>query len=101
MAMIQGQCPKCGALEVYISRDTSGQVALRVNMLNVAELVHYVCTSCGYTEAYVADGTKLRDIRKSKSWGHIRPPAPPPLTDHDQTQRLPPPSDPDQTQRLG
>lgn len=70
--MRQGRCPKCQATtiaEVDTSRYADGGIIL--NGWSRAALTYYVCTTCGYTEAYVLDPQERAKIAKDKP--HVVP----------------------------
>lgn len=66
--MKQGKCPKCGSGEVYSGSHIypkSGPFAsnsIPISLTSIAPLDNYVCTECGYTESYVAEAEKLKEI---------------------------------------
>lgn len=75
--MKNGQCPRCGAKEVYSGANIplkSGPFAsnaIPVSLTSMAALDNYVCVSCGLVESYIADPDKRREI--SKNWDKITP----------------------------
>lgn len=68
--MRDGQCPKCGATEIYTPGDLPlkggpfGSNSIPVSLMSMAPLDNYVCAVCGLVESYVADKDKLLEIRK-------------------------------------
>lgn len=75
--MKNGQCPRCGAKEVYSGADIplkSGPFAgnaIPISLTSMAALDNYVCVTCGLVESYIADPVKLKEI--SKSWEKMTP----------------------------
>ncbi len=66
--MKNGECSKCGSKEVFRGAEhgPSGCNAnefIRVSYMTKAELIHYVCGACGYTESYIEDPKRLNKIR--------------------------------------
>ena len=68
--MKDGNCPKCGANEVYsgagliLKSGPFSSNAIPVSLTSMAPLDNYVCTACGYVEHYIADSRKLKEIEK-------------------------------------
>jgi predicted nucleic-acid-binding Zn-ribbon protein len=73
--MKDGQCPKCGATEIYSPQDLLlkggpfGSNSIPVSLTSMAALDNYVCADCGRVESYVADKDKLLEI--SKKWKRV------------------------------
>lgn len=68
LAMKKGECPKCGSKEVFrgCGHGPSGCNAnefIRISYATKAELTHYVCGTCGFTESYIEDPKSINKIR--------------------------------------
>lgn len=82
----QGICPQCEATTVYTDQDMLpvNRLLIHQGKLNAtfAELINYVCVTCGYTERYVAHAKSLEEIRNEWTpveWKPVDPYAPPGL----------------------
>ena len=75
--MKSGQCPKCGAKEVYsgvnipLKRGPFASNAIPISLTSMAALDNYVCAECGLVESYVADSAKLQEV--VKNWDKVEP----------------------------
>jgi predicted RNA-binding Zn-ribbon protein involved in translation (DUF1610 family) len=75
--MKNGQCPRCGAKEIYSGADIplkSGPFAgnaIPISLTSMAALDNYVCVSCGLVESYIEDPAKLMDV--ADRWKKITP----------------------------
>lgn len=75
--MKKGICPKCSGQEVYSNcnlRDKTGNYnsnTIPLSFFRTVALDHYVCTTCGYIENYVADSSALERIRDM--WEKVEP----------------------------
>ena len=74
--MKDGTCPKCNSTTVYTKRkgmsygDGGVHVYISSQMVSRAVQVdHYLCTTCGYFEAYVEDKDKLAAV--AKDWKKV------------------------------
>jgi predicted nucleic-acid-binding Zn-ribbon protein len=73
--MQDGICPKCGSHNVYSDYDhpkDPNQPQTATTTVKFGQFTepitfsdHYVCIDCGYTESYVTDPNKLKDIASS------------------------------------
>ncbi len=76
MNMKNGQCPKCGAKEVYSGANIplkSGPFtsnAIPISLTSMAALDNYVCTACGLVESYIADQSKLEEV--TQRWDKVK-----------------------------
>ncbi len=74
-----GTCPKCGSTEVYCDDNLPWKTwggygnGLYISAWgwNYAVLDNYVCASCGYSERYVQDRSKLFKI--ARNWRRVGP----------------------------
>jgi predicted nucleic-acid-binding Zn-ribbon protein len=72
----QGKCPKCSSDEVYCGVDVTpksgpfGCNSIPITLFSIASMDNYVCTECGYTESYLADSSKLREIKER--WPRVK-----------------------------
>lgn len=75
--MKNGQCPKCGANEIY--RQThegySGINRLAIAPFSQVSLDIYACLNCGYIETYLPDQHKNDEIKTK--WEKVGEPPPP------------------------
>ncbi len=75
--MKNGQCPKCGASEVYSGANIplkSGPFtsnAIPISLTSMAALDNYVCGACGLVESYIAEQSKLKDV--AERWDKVKP----------------------------
>ena len=69
--MKNGVCPRCGKAEVYAGLKLLSNVGIKISFWEDAELIRYVCTSCGYMETYIYDEAKLEVIREK--WSRVNP----------------------------
>ncbi len=75
--MKNGSCPKCNSSEVYagtnvVSKGGSyGANSIPISFWRYAALDNYVCAQCGYVESYIADSSKLSEIKKQ--WPKVKP----------------------------
>jgi predicted nucleic-acid-binding Zn-ribbon protein len=60
--MQDGICPKCEAKAVHVFNGTGAELAVRLGVFSAANVVYYICTSCGYVELYVNDKSDLPKI---------------------------------------
>jgi ribosomal protein S27AE len=73
--MRNGKCPKCGKPTVYAKQrgmsfgDGGIHVYTGAMISKPVPVDHYLCTSCGYFEAYVADPEKLSAV--AQSWTKV------------------------------
>lgn len=72
--MKNGKCPKCGESAVYakqrgISLGDGGVHVYTGSVSRPVPVDHYVCTGCGYFEAYIADPAKLAAV--AQSWTKV------------------------------
>lgn len=51
--MKKGKCPKCGSSQIFKRKGVYYRSFLNISFFKLANTVDYVCTDCGYTEAYV------------------------------------------------
>ena len=73
--MKYGQCPHCGSQDVYAGSagkpgGSNAFTKIPVTYMASAMVEHYVCTQCGYHEAYVQDAKSLDNIRKR--WRRVK-----------------------------
>ncbi len=61
--MKNGKCPKCNSTQVYKKRTWGHRSYIVTSVFRFAKLTDYVCTDCGFTEAYIFDQDKLNDIK--------------------------------------
>lgn len=77
MKMKNGQCPRCGAKEIYSGADIPlksgpfGSNAIPISLTSMAALDNYICVSCGLVESYIEDPAKLEDV--ADRWKKIAP----------------------------
>jgi predicted nucleic-acid-binding Zn-ribbon protein len=67
-----GQCPKCSASTIYTKRNgiaAESSIAVAFGLFSYAEFDIYICTSCGYTELYIADKRDLLKI--AEQWRKV------------------------------
>ncbi len=75
--MKTGKCPKCQSFDVYIGTEVFpksgpfGSNTIPVSLTSVAALDNYVCGECGYVERYVAEESKLKEIKRK--WEKPKP----------------------------
>ena len=69
--MKSGKCPKCGSNEIYRGRSHNQRSALNITMFRHARLEDFICASCGLTESYVVERSKLEAIKKA--WARVAP----------------------------
>lgn len=68
--MKSGKCPKCGSSNVRRGpkpspwKNSSGMVPLGSAWGTSVGVQHYVCTACGYLEAYVVKEEDREKVRK-------------------------------------
>lgn len=65
--MKSGKCPKCGSATIYTKHNGmsfgDGGVHVSTDMISIATpLDHYICTTCGFFEAYLTDPAKLEAV---------------------------------------
>ena len=67
--MKTGKCPKCNSKEIYKrptfsppSNFAIGNLAL--GFFSQLRFHIYICTRCGYLEAYITDSEDLKEIKK-------------------------------------
>lgn len=67
--MRKGICPKCNSNDVYKMTNGihpgsgRGHIYIRTSSVTHAtDAEHFICTSCGYFEAYSLDREKLNDV---------------------------------------
>ena len=73
--MKSGNCPKCEAQTVYRKRDGigfggGGTFVYTRDGASASDVDYYVCTTCGYFEAYIADEEKLMDV--GRYWWKVK-----------------------------
>lgn len=75
--MQNGTCPKCKATQVYSNEKlrfksgTYNSNTIPLSFFRTIPLDNYICTSCGYTESYVAEPEMLNRIRDM--WEYVEP----------------------------
>ncbi|MGD9211860.1 MAG: hypothetical protein PVI90_13845 [Desulfobacteraceae bacterium] len=68
--MKDGRCPRCGAADIYVSKDLPlkggpfNSNCIPISLTSMAPLDNYVCTVCGLVESYIADEKKVKEIIK-------------------------------------
>jgi hypothetical protein len=74
--MKDGKCPKCNSNTVYVKRKGTsfgdGGIHVYISSQLASRPVpvdHYICTTCGYFEAYVEDKAKLEAV--TKDWKKV------------------------------
>lgn len=65
--MKSGKCPKCGSATIYTEHKGmsfgDGGVHVYMDVISKATpLDHYICTTCGFFEAYLTDPAKLESV---------------------------------------
>ena len=71
-AMRNGQCPKCSASTIYTKRNgiaAESGITVSFGLFSYAEFDAYICTTCGYTEIYIADKSDLLKI--AEKWRKV------------------------------
>jgi len=70
--MQDGICPKCGSHDVYSDYDHPKHPQPDTTTVKIGQFTepvtfsdNYVCIDCGYTESYVTDPNRLKDIASS------------------------------------
>ncbi|HXF84700.1 MAG TPA: hypothetical protein VNK49_04865 [Anaerolineales bacterium] len=76
--MKDGKCPKCKSDKVYVKRrgishSSSSGVYIYISSewatRPALDVDHYICTACGYFEAYVEDKARLEAV--AKDWKKV------------------------------
>lgn len=72
-----GTCPHCGSEAIYSGAQIDGKEGLRgsnrlpIDFTHSVPMDNYVCTQCGYTEAYITDRAALNRI--ARKWQKVSP----------------------------
>jgi len=63
---ITESCPKCKSNEVVKIDNWSVQQFshIKIGIISVAEVAHYVCCECGYIESWVESSHELKKIKE-------------------------------------
>jgi hypothetical protein len=78
--MKDGRCPKCNSNTVYtkprgISYGSSSGVYIYIAgewaTKPTTQVDHYLCTTCGYFEAYVEDRARLEAVTRARDWKKV------------------------------
>ncbi len=72
--MKSGECPKCGAEQVFHRRKNQGPYGINrlpISFFYSAAVDSYVCGSCGYVETYVSKPKHVLKIKQK--WRRILP----------------------------
>jgi predicted nucleic-acid-binding Zn-ribbon protein len=71
--MKDGYCPMCKSKNVYRNPDASVRAGSNiVDLDDTADLVPYVCRSCGFTAFYIEDKEQLEDLLGENGWEKVR-----------------------------
>ena len=77
--MKDGKCPKCNSTTIYSKLNGmnlgEGGVHVYISSEMISKPVrgsrHFICSTCGYYEAYIEDRAKLEAVTKDSAWRKI------------------------------
>jgi predicted nucleic-acid-binding Zn-ribbon protein len=61
--MKSGKCPKCSSEEIYKRPKFSPSSNIAVSFFTRLNFQIFVCTECGYLEAYIIESEDLKEIK--------------------------------------
>jgi hypothetical protein len=71
--MKNGICPMCNSKDVYRNPDAVLRAGPNyVDLDDTADLVPYVCMSCGFTALYIEDRERLEELLEEDGWEKVR-----------------------------
>ena len=67
--MKSGKCPKCSSSEIYKRPKFSPNSSIAFNLFTQMRFQIYICSQCGYLEAYIDDIEEL--IGLTEKWKRV------------------------------